>query len=110
MKWNINGVNNFFADILSRNPVGLDKGSRKLMKRERELLVAKIDFGADKTLLKKLGNLSQHHLSDPVLTKIRELVEREPDEYKGRYMNRNKILFVEMTGRTLTEGQCSLGI
>jgi predicted DNA-binding protein len=71
--------------------------------------VAKIDFGVDKALLKELGNLS-HQLSDPVLTKIRELLEKQPNEYKDRYMIKNQVCFAEMTERTRTGGQCSLGI
>jgi hypothetical protein len=68
----ISGANNFFADTLSRNPVGLDKGNRGFVRKHKELLVAKIDFATDKTLLKELGNLSQHQLSDPVLMKIHD--------------------------------------
>lgn len=62
------------------------------MERERELLIAKIDFGVNKTLLKELGNLSHHQLSDPVLAKIREQLKKKPNEYKDRYMIRDQVL------------------
>jgi hypothetical protein len=82
----LTGANNFFSDLLSRHPVGLEKGSRGLVSKHRRLLVAKTDFGVDKTLLKELGNLSHHQLSDPTLTKICEQLEKNPRVYKGKYM------------------------
>jgi hypothetical protein len=86
----IRGINNFFTDILSRNPVGLDKGS--LARKHRELLVAKIHFGVDNTLLKELGNLSQDQILDPALIKIHEQLERDPSVCKGKYMIRDHVL------------------
>jgi hypothetical protein len=55
--------------------------------------VAKINFGADKTLQKELENLSQHQLSDPTLTKIHEQLEKNPSVYMGKYMSRDHVLF-----------------
>jgi hypothetical protein len=89
----ISGVNNFFADSVSRNPFGLVKESRDLRKKHQEIVVAKINFEVDKTLLKELGSLSRHQLSDPVLNKTRENYEKDPGNYKERYMIRNDVLF-----------------
>jgi hypothetical protein len=94
----ISGVNNFFADILSRNPVGSDQGSRSFRQRGREFLVAKLDLSVDKALLRDLGNLSQHQLSDPVLAKIREQLEEDPTKYKDRYMIKNQVLLCKYNG------------
>jgi hypothetical protein len=62
------------------------------MRKHRELLVAKIDFGVDKTLLKELGNLSQHQISNLVLMKFREQLKNYTIEYKDRYMIRIHVL------------------
>jgi hypothetical protein len=88
----ISGANNFFADTLSRNPVGLNKESRHLVSKPKEIFVAKIDLGINKALLKELDSLAKHQLSDPVLAKIWEDLEKGCSTYKGRYMIRNHIL------------------
>lgn len=77
----ISGVDNFFADALSRNPVGLNRESCDLLRKHQELLVAKIHFGIDKTLLKDLENMS-HQLSDPTLAKIQEQMETKKKKPK----------------------------
>jgi hypothetical protein len=38
----ISGANNFFADTLSRNPVGLDKESRGFVSKPKEIFVEKM--------------------------------------------------------------------
>jgi hypothetical protein len=89
----IKGTENFFADILSHNPVGLSQESRDLVMKPSEILVAKVDPCTDRTLIKELGNLSEHQLGDPVLIKIREELERNPIKLQGRYMIRDNILY-----------------
>jgi hypothetical protein len=44
--------------------------------KPREIFVAAVDLGTDKTLMKELGKLSEHQLGDPVLLKIREELEK----------------------------------
>jgi hypothetical protein len=89
----IKGTDNFFADTLSRNPIGLSQESRDLMMKPRELFVAKVDLGTDRTLKKELGNLSEHQLGDLNLRKLREEVEKDPTKLEGKYMIRNNILY-----------------
>jgi hypothetical protein len=55
--------------------------------------VAKIDLGADRTLVRELGNLSEHQLGDPALRKLRDKLERDPSKFKDRYMVRDEVLF-----------------
>jgi hypothetical protein len=43
---------NFFADTLSRNPVGLSRERLDLVKKSKEILEAKIDLDLDKTMKK----------------------------------------------------------
>jgi hypothetical protein len=66
----ISGANNFFADTLSRNPVGINKESQDLMRKLKEVFVAKLDLGIDMTLLKESVSSVKNQLSDPVLAKI----------------------------------------
>jgi hypothetical protein len=89
----ISGANNYFADILSRNPAGLSQESRDLVMKPNEVLVGKVNLGTDRTLTKELGNLSEHQHGDPVLVKIREELARNPIKLQGEYMIRNNILY-----------------
>jgi hypothetical protein len=89
----ISGANNFFADILSRNPVGLDKESLDFVRNSKEIFVGKINLGVDLTVKKELGSLAKHQSSDQLLVKIREQLERDPSAYTGRYMLRNDVLY-----------------
>jgi hypothetical protein len=82
----------FLADTLSRNPVGLNKESLDFVKKPREMLVAKIDLGLDKTLQKEIYDLSKQQATDPVLMEIRGELERNPAANKDRYMLRNQVL------------------
>jgi transposase InsO family protein len=85
----IKGTENFSADTLSRNPVGLSPKSLDLVMKPKGIFVAAVDLGTDKTLMKELGKLSEQQLGDPVLLKIREELERNPSKLQGRYMIRN---------------------
>jgi hypothetical protein len=89
----ISGVNNFFADVLSRNPVGLSQESRDLFLRPNEVFVGKVNLRTDRTLMKQLGKLSEHQLGDPVLMRIRDELEQNPIKLQGKYMIRDNILY-----------------
>jgi hypothetical protein len=88
----ISGANSFFADTLSRNPVGLSRQSLDLVRKPKVILVAKIDLGLDKNLKKELASLSEHQLADPTLRKIREQLECDPVQFQERYMIRHHVL------------------
>jgi hypothetical protein len=81
----INGVNNHFADVLSRNPIGLSQESRSQVNRSNEVYVRKVNLGTDKTLMKELGNLSEHQKGDPVLMKIRDELAKNPINLQEKY-------------------------
>jgi hypothetical protein len=49
----IKGSDNFHADTLNRNLIGLSQGSRDLVLKPTEWLVAKVDLGTDRTLRKE---------------------------------------------------------
>jgi hypothetical protein len=88
----ISGADNFFADMLSRNPAGQSKESQDLLRGPKEFLVAKLDLNVDKTLQKELSSLSQNQLADPTLSKIRKELEDDPLKLKERYMIRDHVL------------------
>jgi hypothetical protein len=89
----ISSANNFFADTLSRNPVGLSRESLDLVRTRKEILVAKIDLGLEETLKKELASLSKHQLADPTLRKIWEELESDPVKLQARYMIRDHVLY-----------------
>jgi hypothetical protein len=64
----ISGADDFFADTLSRNPFVLSRESLDLVRKPKEILVAKIDLGLEKPLKKELASLSKHELADPKQT------------------------------------------
>jgi hypothetical protein len=52
----IKGTDNFLADIMSRNPVGLTGEQVQNMSRPREIMVTKINFNLDPTVKRDLKN------------------------------------------------------
>ncbi|XP_033608779.1 nucleoporin nup211-like [Cryptotermes secundus] len=80
----IKGSDNFFADMLSRNPIGLSQVSRDQVLKPKELFVAIVDLGTDRTHMKELGNLSEHQLGDPALNKLRGRTGERPREIFGQ--------------------------
>jgi hypothetical protein len=89
----ISGANNFFADTLSRNPVGLSRESHDTVRNPKEIFVGKINLDIDQTVKKELGNLAKHQSSDPLLAKIRESLEEDPSSSNEKYMLRDDILY-----------------
>jgi hypothetical protein len=73
----IKGSDNFFADALSRNPIGLSRESCDQALKPKDLLVAKTDLGTDRTLKRELGNLSDHQLRDPGVKELRGELETQ---------------------------------
>jgi hypothetical protein len=87
----VKGTNNHFADLLSRNPVGVNSEIRKQARGKYEILVARINLDVDKLLVKELRNITFHQNSDPNLVKIRQL-EKDPLKYSEKYCVNNHIL------------------
>jgi hypothetical protein len=84
-------VDNFFADALSRNPIGLNSEEQYILKWPKEFLVVKLDLYKDQTLRKELKSLEQHQFEDPVLFSIREEVESDPSKFQETYMVRDQL-------------------
>jgi hypothetical protein len=100
----IKGTNNFFADALSRNPVGLTEEGLNQLVRPKEILVSPINLNLDPDLKKELGNLAKHQLEDPRISEIMQTLRELGSSRSGM-----KFCIVRMTRRTHTGGQYSLG-
>jgi hypothetical protein len=55
--------------------------------KSREIFVAAVDLGTEKTLMKELGKLSEHQLGDHILIKIREELERNASKLQSELSN-----------------------
>jgi hypothetical protein len=88
----ISGAQNFFADILSRNPVGLTPEIREFQRKKQDIQVAKIDLGISEGVVKQLNNLPKLQQGDPTLQKVIKNIQQEPDKWCGRYSFQQGIL------------------
>jgi hypothetical protein len=91
----ISGTANFFADILSRNPVGITKEQLSQAGKPREIFVGAINLNLDKSLKKELKDLARHQSEDLRLVDLRQRVMEDPCSVQERYLIRNHILFVK---------------
>jgi hypothetical protein len=66
----ISGAKNFFADALSRNPVGLTPELRKFQRKRQEINVAKIQLDINQSVLQQMKNLQGLQQADPHLQEI----------------------------------------
>jgi hypothetical protein len=89
----ISGANNHFADVLSRNPIGLSQESRDQVLKPNEVYVRKVNLGTDRTLMKELGKLSEHQKGDPVLMKIRDEIVKHPTKLQEKYKIDDDVLY-----------------
>jgi hypothetical protein len=82
----IRGVKNHLADILSRNPAGLEVNEiQDLIKPSTACIsVNKIELKTDQAVLKNLKNMADKQKNDPRLRIIREKAENEPADNKHR--------------------------
>jgi hypothetical protein len=81
----ISGTQNFFADILSRNPADLTPELRKLKNSKQEVLVAKVDLKIDKGILKHLKEMPKLQEKNSNLRKIIEEIQANPVKVCGKY-------------------------
>jgi hypothetical protein len=91
----ISGAANFFADALSRNPVGITKEQMQQVGKPKEILFAAIDLKIDNTLRKELKELAKHQLEDVTLVKIRQQLMNNSLALKEKYLVRDDILYFQ---------------
>ena len=80
----IRGVENHLADILSRNPAGLEVDEIQDLTKPNTISVNKIELKTDQAVLKNLKNLADKQKNDPRLRITREKAENDPADNKHR--------------------------
>jgi hypothetical protein len=88
----ISGARNFFADILSRNPVGLTPELRRFQRKRQEINVAKINLEINQTVLQQMKNLQGLQQADPYLQETIGKVQKEPDKYAFKHHVKQDLL------------------
>ncbi|PNF35697.1 hypothetical protein B7P43_G17396 [Cryptotermes secundus] len=89
----IKGTDNFFADALSQNPVGLMEEGLNQLVRPKEVLVSPINLNLDPDLKKELGNLAKHQLEDPKICEIMRTLETGIPSRAGQFTLRDEVLY-----------------
>jgi hypothetical protein len=74
----IKGVENHLADILSRNPAGLEVNEIQDLTKPNTISVNKIELKIDQAALKNLKNVAHKQKNDPRIRIISEKAENEP--------------------------------
>jgi hypothetical protein len=80
----IRGAENHLADILSRNPAGLEVNKIQDLTKPNSISVNKIKLDTDQAVLKNLKNLADKEKNDPRLRILREEAENYPTDNKHR--------------------------
>jgi transposase InsO family protein len=81
----ISGAKNFFADVLSRNPVGMTPELKRLQRKRQEINVTKINLQINQAAPKQLKNLFGLQQADLHLQEIMGKVQENPDRYAFKY-------------------------
>jgi hypothetical protein len=89
----IKGTDNFFADTLSRNPVGITEGELSQVKKPKDIFVSAINLKLDPNLKKDLKDLAKHQLEDPQVREIRQSVEAGVPSRADRFMIKDDVLY-----------------
>jgi hypothetical protein len=89
----IRGVENHLADILSRNPAGLEVNEIQDLTKPTTISVNKIELKTDQAVLKNFKKLADKQKNDTKLRIIRDKAENDPAD------NNNRI------GHTVSNGQ-----
>jgi hypothetical protein len=88
----ISGARNFFADVLSRNPVRLTPELKKCQRKRQEINVAKIKLEINQSALQQMKNLQGLQQADPYLQEIIGKVQVEPHKYAFKHHIKQDLL------------------
>jgi hypothetical protein len=89
----IKGTDNFFADALSRNPVGLTEEGLDQIRKPKEIFVSTINLNLDPHLKKELKDLAKYQLEDPRIKKIRQSLEASTFARTDKFMLKDQVLY-----------------
>jgi transposase InsO family protein len=89
----ISGVENHLADVISRNPGGLNETEIKALTQPREIMIATIDLGIDTSVNRKLRRLASFQENDPRIQSIIQATLQTPNQANDNYLVRNNVLY-----------------
>jgi hypothetical protein len=89
----IKGTENYLADILSRNPLGLNEKQIAQMTKPREVLVAAINLNVNPVIKNELKELAAYQEKDPRILEIRQKLANAIPPLKENYMLRDGVVF-----------------
>jgi hypothetical protein len=89
----ISGVENHLADVISRNPGGLNETEIKALTQPREIMIATIDLGIDTSVNRKLRRLASFQENDPRIQSIIQATLQTPNQTNDNYLVRNNVLY-----------------
>ena len=98
----VKGVDNYLADVLSRNPAGLTASEIRNLNKPATLMVNKIELNIDKEVCKELKNLAAFQKNDPKLLKIRDELVSQTRTQHARYKLQNDVLYCKDAGPSAT--------
>jgi transposase InsO family protein len=93
----IKGSDNFLADALSRNPVGLTQEQINRIGRPKDVLVSAINLNQDPNLKEVLKDLAKHQSSDLRIQEIKQKLATTLPSVQNKFMLRNDVLYCKDT-------------
>jgi hypothetical protein len=81
----VTGASNYLADVLSRNPAGLDTAEIKNLTKPTSIMVSAVDLKINHAICKDLKNLGTLQRSDAKLQKIIEGIASRPTTADHKY-------------------------
>jgi hypothetical protein len=94
----IKGTDNFFADVLSRNPVGLEPKDLQQLRKPRDIVVAPIKLYLDTQIKEDLKRLAEFQSRDRRVEKIKQKLVTALPALDDKYSLKDGILHFK--GRT----------
>jgi translation initiation factor 2 beta subunit (eIF-2beta)/eIF-5 len=86
----IKGAENHLADVLSRNPTGLDSNEIQELSKPNTIMINRIELDIDRTILRNLKQLADAHRKDPGLRIAWEKANNSTDH---KYKSVRDVLF-----------------
>jgi hypothetical protein len=92
------GAQNHLADMIRRNPAGLNATDIRDLTKPNNILVNAINLNIDRSVCKYLRNLTEQQQTDPRIERIREIIVRRPTVPEHRYQLVDDTMFYREAG------------
>jgi hypothetical protein len=89
----IKGTDNHFADIMSRNPVGLNPEQLRQLKKPKDILVAKIDLNLDPQIKQELKDLATLQTQDVRIEELKRKLATSHTTMTDKYKLEKGVLY-----------------